>query len=143
MMFAEHAIAEFEFYRWIGDDPPHPSQPMISTHTRPGVDGVYQVQLGNHGQTFEAELWAIHATFAAAQAFSQFYASLVGRGPVPIKQNNVFYLPAFGMLYSVDRILSTRVDLVAQALGPWYSYAAGGRVKVRLQMTSHPVALVL
>lgn len=137
---AAHGIDVFDIEFWNGPAPEF-AQPVIESHTRPGVWGTYQVNNGVKGQAFEVTLKHVVDSYVNANLLLAQWNTLVGIGPVQIKYNGINYLGTYGHLYSLDRILSRHAYATVGAIGPNYFYPFGGVAKMRCVLTPHPVVL--
>lgn len=134
-----HGVDVFNFEFWDGAAPAL-TQEQVTTHTRPGANGVGQTLAGVWERSFEAVLTADYNSYLSAMVGFNLMRFIVGTGPVQVKYNNINYLGTFGHLYFVDRVTMVSCKVHPRLIGPTYSFIGGARLRVRFRMTPHATA---
>ena len=137
-MVSPHRIDVFNFEFWRGTQPVLPFQ-NVTTHVKPGTDGVGQIRSGFWGASFTSELEAHYPNYAGAMLGFFLIGQVIGTGPVNIRYNDREFLGDFGVRYFVDDVKLKVCEGVPRLIGRDYDYIGGGRLVVDVKLTPHKI----
>lgn len=129
-----HTIGGVVFQLWDGP-PPLFVQQQVTSHTRPGVEGVSQQNVGKWARQFEAVVTAHYVNYTTAVNAYFSLAAMPGDDPQIVIYNDINYWLTYGHLYTVDNVEPIRIRAAALLTGPGYFFYSGGEMVARLLMT--------
>lgn len=134
-----HRVGPYPAAFWRGDAPRFAYQ-RISTHTRPGANGVGRLLLGKSGQRFTAELEFHSAVYARGLQLYAALMNLTGRPPVPLVYNRqALYRAPWRHLFHVEDVDLVRADEQVRIMGPNYDFVAGAAIVCAVTFRPFPL----